>query len=82
MSAEIINLKRVRKAKARAQKAEQAAQNRASFGQSKAERAAHEAEASRQAQALDGAERIPANEAGFSSSAGHDDEDLDPGNVS
>lgn len=39
MSGDIVNLRRARKAKLRAAEADQAAQNRASFGRSKAERA-------------------------------------------
>ena len=41
--AEIINLRQVRKAKARAEKAAGAAANRAKFGRTKAEKAAEEA---------------------------------------
>jgi hypothetical protein len=38
MTAEIVNLRRARKAKARADRAQQAEQNRIEFGRSKAER--------------------------------------------
>ena len=55
MTADIINLKRVRKAKAHVAKADSAAVNRAAFGRTKAERAIAEAEAARANQLLDGA---------------------------
>lgn len=59
MSAEIVNLRRARKAKARAEDAAQAAVNRARFGERKAERSAREAEAERAAQVHAGHERGP-----------------------
>jgi hypothetical protein len=59
---EIINLRRARKAKARAQAGEQAAANRVAFGRSKAEKEASKAVQSLEAQRLDGhrRERQPA----------------------
>ena len=55
--AEIINLRRAAKARARDIAAQQAATNRALFGQSKAERSAQKAEADRLTRTLDGAKR-------------------------
>lgn len=83
MTAEIINLRRARKTRARAAKASEAEQNKIKFGRSKADRAQLAAEAERARRQLDGAQ-LPAaaNEAGFSTFAAPDDDDLDPGNVS
>ncbi len=55
--AEIINLRIARKAQGRAKAQEQAATNRAKFGQSKADTLRQRAEADRQARSLDGAKR-------------------------
>ena len=55
--AEVINLRQVRKAKARSAAAHQAAENRALHGQTKAERASSKSEAERAAKLLDGARR-------------------------
>ena len=55
--AEIINLKRARKAKERAAKDVQAAANRAAFGRTKAERTAQAEEQGRREALLDGAKR-------------------------
>jgi hypothetical protein len=55
--ADIINLNRARKAKARVDKAAQADANRARFGRTKAEKAADDAEAARLKRDLDGARR-------------------------
>jgi len=55
--AEIINLRLARKARARTKAEEQAAENRAKFGRSKAEKTIQQAEADRQARTLDGAKR-------------------------
>jgi hypothetical protein len=55
MSAEIVNLRRARKEKARAAKAESAAQNRAKFGRTRAEREKEAADKARIARELDGA---------------------------
>jgi hypothetical protein len=54
MSAEIINLRQARKQRARDLKAVEAAENRARFGRSKAERAVEELSRARAGQALDG----------------------------
>ena len=61
----------------------EAEQNKIKFGRSKADRAQLAAEAERARRQLDGAQ-LPAaaNEAGFSTFAAPDDDDLDPGNVS
>ncbi len=53
--AEIINLRRMRKARAREDAAATAAANRVAFGRTNAERAAAKAEQERQERALDGA---------------------------
>ncbi|KPL67913.1 hypothetical protein SZ64_07145 [Erythrobacter sp. SG61-1L] len=53
--AEIVNLRMARKAKARTGKADQAAANRAKFGQTKAEKSIQRDEAERAGRALDGA---------------------------
>jgi hypothetical protein len=93
MTAEIVNLRRVRKSKARAVKETEAERNRVLFGRSKAEKAISAAEADRTERQLDGARMggsvaplalvpAPANQGEFPSHASHDDEDLDPGNVS
>ncbi len=55
--AEIINLRRVRKAKARAAAEVTAAANRAAFGRTNAEKQATKADADRCARILDGAKR-------------------------
>jgi hypothetical protein len=55
--AEIVNLNKVRKAKARAEKEESAAANRAKFGRSKAEKAKVSAEQKRLDRNLDGSRR-------------------------
>ena len=55
--AEIINLRRFKKGKARAEKAEQADFNRAKFGQSKAEKNLREAEQTLSNRNLDGHKR-------------------------
>ncbi len=55
--AEIINLRRFKKGKARAEKAEQADVNRAKFGQSKAEKNLREAEQTLSNRNLDGHKR-------------------------
>ncbi len=51
--AETVNLRQVRKRKAREEEAAKAADNRARFGQPKAERGKREAEATRAARALE-----------------------------
>lgn len=57
--AEILNLNRARKAKARDAAQTQAAANRAAFGRTKAEKAVVKVEAERAARDLDGAKREP-----------------------
>lgn len=53
MGGELINLRRARKAKARAQAAAEADVRRAQFGRSKADKAQSEAERRREADGLD-----------------------------
>lgn len=55
--AEIVNLNRARKAKARAEGQAKAAANRAAFGRTKAQKAADAEEAARRNALLDGAKR-------------------------
>jgi hypothetical protein len=55
--AEIINLNKARKAKARVEKAAKAVENRVRFGRTKAEKAADRAEGARADRDLDGAKR-------------------------
>ncbi len=55
--AEILNLNRARKAKARVDAAKKAQTNRAKFGRTKVERAAEAAEQARRTGLLDGAKR-------------------------
>ncbi|MFC4441262.1 DUF4169 family protein [Caulobacter henricii] len=55
--AEILNLNRARKAKAKADGKSQAAENRARFGRSKAEKALEAASADKLRRDLDGAKR-------------------------
>ncbi|KPF91930.1 hypothetical protein IP81_07675 [Novosphingobium sp. AAP83] len=55
--AEIVNLRAVRKAKARAEKENVAQANRAKFGRTKAEKARDKSEAERAARTIDGAWR-------------------------
>ena len=57
MSAEIVNLKRARRAKQRHEAATRAEQNRAKFGRTKAERQATEAERDLEARRLEAARR-------------------------
>ena len=57
--AEIVNLNRARKAKARQEAQTTAETNRAAHGRTKAEKQAAKAEAERRARALDGAKREP-----------------------
>lgn len=57
MTAEILNLRRARKAKARRDKAEEAVRNRARHGMSRSERALRDAEAEGRERLLDGARR-------------------------
>jgi hypothetical protein len=55
--AEIVNLNRARKAKARVDAAKQAEANRAKFGRTRADREAEAAEQARRKALLDGAKR-------------------------
>jgi hypothetical protein len=55
--AEIVNLKRVCKAKARAEAETQAAENRAKYGQTKAERARLASQKDKLRAAIDGAKK-------------------------
>ncbi|MBN8818322.1 MAG: DUF4169 family protein [Sphingomonas sp.] len=55
--AEIVNLRMARKAKERARAEQQAAENRAKFGRTKAQKAKDRDEAERAARSLDGARR-------------------------
>ena len=55
--ADIINLNRARKAKAREEKSAHAATNRAKFGRTKGEKTAEALEAERREHLLDGAKR-------------------------
>ena len=73
MTAQIINLRRARKTKARTLKAEEAEHNRAQFGRTKAQRALSAAEAEQAARKLDGARIAPQT---------NNDDDLDPGTTS
>jgi hypothetical protein len=57
MMTEIVNLNRVRKAKARSDAGKAAETNRAKFGRTKAERDAEAAEQARRDALLDGAKR-------------------------
>ena len=59
MSADVVNLNKARKAKARADKEAQAGINRVKFGRSKAERQKHDAEEARRIREIDGALRVP-----------------------
>jgi hypothetical protein len=68
MTAEIVNLNRVRKARARAERQRQAEENRSKFGQSKVDRQLNEVLTKRREQALDGAKRDPSDDEGNGSS--------------
>jgi hypothetical protein len=57
MTADVVNLRRARKAKARADKEHAASQNRAVFGRTKAEKTKTAAEGDRAARALEGHRR-------------------------
>lgn len=59
MSAEIINLRQARKQRERDEKDARAAENRARFGRSKADRALEDDAQARAARSLDGHEREP-----------------------
>ncbi|MBL8564926.1 MAG: DUF4169 family protein [Hyphomicrobiaceae bacterium] len=72
MSAEILNLRRARKEKARAEKERQAAENRVRFGRTKTERVIRTAESERSARDLD-AHRREDGAATRTDSASNDD---------
>lgn len=55
--ADIVNLRQARKARDRAEKATLAAENRAKFGRTKAEKATDKADKARAERSLDGAKR-------------------------
>lgn len=55
--ADILNLNKARKARAKAQASAKAVENRAKFGRTKAQQAADEAERARISENLDGARR-------------------------
>lgn len=57
MTADIVNLRQARKAKARAEKEKQASENRARFGRTKAEKQRTAAEADRETARHEGARR-------------------------
>jgi hypothetical protein len=59
MSAEIINLSKARKAKAKADKSAKTAQNRFKFGRGKAEKALEKAQQDQVVRRLDQAKRDP-----------------------
>ncbi|MBN8994540.1 MAG: DUF4169 family protein [Rhizobiales bacterium] len=62
MTAEIVNLRRARKAKTRAEKEREAEANRIAFGRTKAERKATAAERERAGRAIDSHRREPTGE--------------------
>ena len=64
MSAEIVNLRRARKAKGRADSARKAAENRALHGRTKLQRAREAADRERAERELDGARRTAADAPG------------------
>lgn len=59
MTAEIVNLRQVRKRRARAADERRAEENRTKFGRTKSARAQEDAEKSRTTKTLDGAKRDP-----------------------
>lgn len=80
MTAEIINLNKVRKAKARAEKEQRAEENRVRHGRTKAERDAEETRQSIENAHLDGMRReLPRDDCVRRRDT---EEDLDPGSVS
>jgi hypothetical protein len=74
MTAEIINLNRVRKARERAERERQAEGNRRKFGQSKSERSLVDAQSRKFDSDLDGARR--------DNDSDEDNDDIDPGTAS
>ena len=67
MTAEIVNLRQFRKAKARAERASAADANRAKFGRTKGQKAIEEADRQRAEAHLDGARRDDSKEDGETS---------------
>lgn len=83
MTAEIVNLNKVRKAKERAEKERQAEENRIRFGLPKEERARMATEMARFEAALDAAMReAPGEKAKSTRGGGAADDDIDPGSAS
>ncbi|MBY0225763.1 MAG: DUF4169 family protein [Hyphomicrobium sp.] len=80
MTAEIINLNKVRKAKERAEKERLAEENRIRHGRTKAEREQQDAQRTIDEAHLEGSRREVAGD-GYKRS-GETEEDLDPGSVS
>jgi hypothetical protein len=62
MTAEIVNLRRARKAKARTEREKEAEANRIAFGRTKAEKAATGAERERSRRVIDSHRREPQDE--------------------
>ena len=60
MTADIVNLRKARKAKARLDKERLAAENRAAFGRTKGQRLVEQLDRERARKALDAAQREPA----------------------
>lgn len=75
MTAEIINLNKVRKARERADREREAHENRLKYGQSKSERSLADAQQRKAQTDLDGAQRDP-------SSSGNEIDDVDPSTAS
>jgi Domain of unknown function (DUF4169) len=80
MTADIINLRKARKAKQKADKLKLAAENRVQFGRTKADRTATAALIDLEATRLDGLKRTKLEQASHANP--EPDEDLDPGSVS
>lgn len=75
MTAEIINLNKVRKARERADREREAHENRLKYGQSKSERSLADAQQRKAQTELDGAQRDP-------SSSDNEIDDVDPSTAS
>lgn len=80
MTAEIINLNKVRKAKERAEKERRAEENRIRHGRTKSERAAEDSQRVKENAHLDGLRREGPGDS--CKRSGATEEDIDPGNVS
>ena len=74
MTAEIVNLNKVRKARERANREREAHENRMKYGQAKSERTVFEAQQRKSQADLDGARREPGRPEGT--------DDIDPSNAS